>query len=101
MNLAFVTDCFGIQVNAVKKIILSDEFLDRSTVATFVLNPALTALRYYDGMKGGTLALLYSLALQLDKEGEREPNAGEREPKVLALPLRERENHRQRQRKEI
>ena len=35
-------------------------------VATQVLQPALVALRYCDGMKGGTLALLYSLPLELD-----------------------------------
>jgi hypothetical protein len=30
------------------------------------LQPALVALRYCDGMKGGTLSLLYSLLLELD-----------------------------------
>ena len=35
-------------------------------VTTQVLQPALVALRYCDGMKGGTLALLYSLLLELD-----------------------------------
>jgi hypothetical protein len=35
-------------------------------VVTQVLQPALVALLYCDGMKGGTLALLYSLLLELD-----------------------------------
>jgi hypothetical protein len=42
-------------------------FWDRLTVVTFVLNPALTAMCCCDGMKGGTLTLVYSLLLQLDK----------------------------------
>jgi hypothetical protein len=33
---------------------------------TLVLKPALIALRYCDGMKGGTVALLYNLLLELD-----------------------------------
>jgi hypothetical protein len=37
-----------------------------STVLTFVLKPSLTAVRFCDGIKGGTLSLLYSLLLQLD-----------------------------------
>ena len=35
-------------------------------VATQVFEPALVALRYCDDMKGDTLALLYSLLLELD-----------------------------------
>ncbi len=35
-------------------------------VVTQVLQPALVALRYCDGMKGDTLSLLYSLLLELD-----------------------------------
>jgi hypothetical protein len=33
----------------------------------FKLKPALVALRYYDGMKGGTVALLCNLLLKLDE----------------------------------
>ena len=40
---------------------------DTLKVATLVLKPALVALRYCDGMKGGTVALLYDLLLELDK----------------------------------
>ena len=40
---------------------------DRLTVVTCVLNPVLTAMCCCDGMKGGTLTLVYSLLLQLDK----------------------------------
>ena len=36
-------------------------FWDRLTVVTFVLNPVLTAMCCCDGMKGGTLTLVYSL----------------------------------------
>jgi hypothetical protein len=50
----------------VKRFIMSDDFWDTLKVATQVLQPALVALRYCDGMKGGTLALLYSLLLELD-----------------------------------
>ena len=46
---------------------MSDEFWDSLTVTTFVLKPVLTAAQYCDLMKGGTLALLYSLVLQLDE----------------------------------
>ncbi len=35
--------------------------------ATLVLTPALVALSYCDGMKGGTVALLYNLLLKLDE----------------------------------
>jgi hypothetical protein len=31
------------------------------------LKPELVALRYCDGMKGGTVSLLYNLLLELDK----------------------------------
>ena len=61
-----VTDGFPIQFKAVKRFIMSDDFWDTLKVATQVLQPALVALRYCDGMKGGTLALLYSLLLELD-----------------------------------
>jgi hypothetical protein len=45
---------------------MSEDFWDTLKLATLVLKPALLALRYCDGMKGGTLALLYSLLLELD-----------------------------------
>jgi hypothetical protein len=61
-----VTDGFPIQFKAVKRLIMSDDFWDTLEVVTQVLQPALVALRYCDGMKGGTLALLYSLLLELD-----------------------------------
>jgi hypothetical protein len=59
VNLAFVTDCVGIQFKVVKKLIMSEEFWDRLTVVTLVLKAALTAVCYCDGMKGGTVTLLY------------------------------------------
>ena len=59
VNLAFVTDCVGIQFKDVKKLIMSEEFWERLTVVTLVLKATLTAVCYYDGMKGGTLTLLY------------------------------------------
>ena len=37
------------------------------TTCIKVLTPALKALCYTDGKKGGTLGLIYSLLLQLDK----------------------------------
>jgi hypothetical protein len=55
-----------MQFKSVKRLIMSDDFWDTLKVATHVLKPALVALRYCDGMKGGTLALLYNLMLQLD-----------------------------------
>ena len=61
-----VTDDFPIQFKDVKQLIMSDDFWDTLEVVTQVLQPALVALRYCDGMKGGTLALLYSLLLELD-----------------------------------
>ncbi len=45
---------------------MSDDFWDTLKVATQVLQPSLVALRYGDDMKGDTLALLYSLLLELD-----------------------------------
>jgi len=45
---------------------MDDDWWGRLGVATRVLEPALAALRYSDGMKGGSMALLYSLLLQLD-----------------------------------
>ena len=46
---------------------MSEDFWDTLKVATLVLKPALVALRYCDGMKGGTVTLLYDLLLELDK----------------------------------
>jgi hypothetical protein len=54
------------QFKAAKKLIMDDDFWDRLGVAVRVLMPAFIALRYSDGMKGGSLALLYSLLSQLD-----------------------------------
>ncbi len=45
---------------------MSDDFWDTLKVSTQVLEPALVDLRYCDDMKGDTLALLYSLLLELD-----------------------------------
>jgi hypothetical protein len=36
-------------------------FWDRLTVVPFVLNPALTTMCCCDGMKGGTLSLVYMM----------------------------------------
>jgi hypothetical protein len=46
---------------------MSEDFWDTLKLATLVLKPALVALRYCDGMKGGTVSLLYNLLLELDK----------------------------------
>ena len=64
---AYVTDRFAIQFKTVRLLIMSEDFWDTLKVATLVLKPALVALRYCDGMKGGTVALLYDLLLELDK----------------------------------
>ena len=45
---------------------MSEDFWDTLKLATLVLKTALVALRYYDGMKGGTVTLLYNLLLELD-----------------------------------
>jgi len=45
---------------------MSEDFWDTLKIAAQVLKLALVALRYCDDMKGGTLALLYSLLLELD-----------------------------------
>ena len=57
---------FAIQFKDVRRLIMSEDFWDTLKLATLVLKPALIALRYYDGMKGGTVALLYNLLLELD-----------------------------------
>ena len=62
----YVTDRFAIQFKAVRRLIMSEDFWDTLKVATLVLKPALVALRYCDGMKGGTVALLYDHLLELD-----------------------------------
>jgi hypothetical protein len=64
---AYVTDRLAIQFKAVRRLIMSEDFWDTLKLATVVLTPALVALRYYDGMKGGTVALLYNLLLKLDE----------------------------------
>ena len=67
MKSVYVTDRFVIQFKAVRRLIMSEDFWDTLKVVTLVLKPALVALRYCDGMKGGTVALLYDLLLELDK----------------------------------
>ena len=58
---------FAIQFKTVRRLIMSEDFWDTLKLATLVLTPALVALRYCDGMKGGTVALLYNLLLKLDE----------------------------------
>jgi hypothetical protein len=62
---AYVTDRFAIQFKTVRRLIMSEDFWDTLKLATAVLKPALVALRYCDGMKGGTVTLLYNLLLRL------------------------------------
>ena len=62
---AYVTDRFAIQFKAVRRLIMCEDFWDTLKLATLVLKPALVALRYCDGMKGGTVALLYNPLLEL------------------------------------
>jgi len=61
-----VSDGFPVQFKAVRRLIMSEDFWDTLKIAAQVLKLALVALRYCDGMKGGTLALLYSLLLEVD-----------------------------------
>lgn len=49
----------------VKKLILDDNFWTRLGVAVKVLEVVLKALRYSDGMKGGSMGLIFSLLLQI------------------------------------
>ena len=63
---AYVTDRFVIQFKSVRRLIMSEDFWDTLKLATLVLKPALVVLRYCDGMKGDTVALLYNLLLELD-----------------------------------
>jgi hypothetical protein len=44
---------------------MDDDFWTQLDVSVSVLEPALKALRYSDGMKGGSMGLLFSLLLQL------------------------------------
>ena len=46
---------------------MSEDFWDTLKLATVVLKPSLVTLSYCDGMKGGTVALLYKLLLKLDE----------------------------------
>jgi hypothetical protein len=64
---AYVTDRLAIQFKAVRRLIMSKDFWDTLKLATVVLTPTLVALRYCDGMKGGTVALFYNLLLKLDE----------------------------------
>ena len=57
----------AIQFKTVRHLIKTEDLWDTLKVVTLVLNPALVALSYFDGMKGCTLALLYSLELELDR----------------------------------
>ena len=61
-----VSDGFPVQFKAVRRLIMSEDFWDTLKIAAQVLKLALVALRYCDDMKGGTLALLYSLLLEVD-----------------------------------
>ena len=63
---AYVTDRFAIQLKAVRRLIMSEDFWDTLKLATLVLKPTLVTLYYYDGMKGVTVTLLYNLLLELD-----------------------------------
>jgi hypothetical protein len=67
MESAYVTDRLAIQFKTVRRLIMSEDFWDTLKLATLVLKSALVALRYCDGMKGGTVSLLYNLLLELDK----------------------------------
>jgi hypothetical protein len=67
MKSAYVTDRLAIQFKTVRRLIMSEDFWDTLKLATLVLNPALVTLCYCDGMKGGTVSLLYNLLLELDK----------------------------------
>jgi hypothetical protein len=58
---------FAIKFNAVRRIIMSEDFWDTLKLTTAVLTPSLVALRYYNGMKGDTVTLLYNLLLKLDE----------------------------------
>ena len=71
---AYVTDRFAIQFKAVRRLIMCEDFWDTLKLATLVLKSDLVALRYCDGMKGGTVALLYDLLLELDKSCSHSPS---------------------------
>ena len=58
MKSAYVTGRFAIQSKTVRLLIMSEDFWDTLKLITLVLKPALVALRYDDGMKEGTVALL-------------------------------------------
>lgn len=49
----------------VKKIVMDDNFWERLSVAVKVLEVVLKALRYSDGMKGGSMGQVFSLLLQI------------------------------------
>ena len=57
---------FAIQFKTVRRLIMSEDFWDTLKLTTLVLKPAFVSLHYCDGMKGGTVTLLYSLLLELD-----------------------------------
>jgi hypothetical protein len=56
----------AIQFKTVRHLIKTEDLWDTLKVVTLVLNPALVALSYFDGMKEYTWALMYSLQLELD-----------------------------------
>ena len=58
---------FAIQFKTVRRLIMSEDFWDTLKLSTLVLKTALVDLCYCDGMKGGTVALLYNLPLKLDE----------------------------------
>ncbi len=64
MKSTYVT---AIQFKVIRRLIMSEDFWDTLKVVTLVLKPELVSLCYCDGMKGGTVSLLYDLLLELDK----------------------------------
>lgn len=54
-----------MQWEEIAAIVGNAGFWDRIKVCIKVLTPAVMVLRYADGMRGGSLGLIYSLLLQL------------------------------------
>ena len=57
---------FG-QWTDIEKLIADKKLWDTIKVCVKVLEPAVKVLRYSDGMRGGSLGLMYNLLLQLDQ----------------------------------
>ncbi len=51
----------------IEKLIADNNFWSTIKVCVKVLEPAVKVLCYSDGMRGGTLGLMYNLLLQLDE----------------------------------